>query len=687
MMLFPRSSLISIALGAALPLLLAHPAHPANAVRGYKSRACGLDMNHNGKIGECSNHAGGFATCPDCIVCNGQGGVTSPRDVDGDGLNEREIYVACGSGTDNGTCGDPGSPCNTINYALNTRAPSFSEQRIVCFRGTCSNEPSGGMAPGPDGSNVMYTRTKLGNEVRNFNYPKDPTMVIGWDFNNNGDYPPHDTSDTAVVNGAGKVGFISGTPNHTEFAHFTIRDYGRDDLGAAAGDQQVWNFSASSNGQPGNAYLHDLENINILRGNTFADQADILVALWNVKWSYLSMENSLCQDCGGYMFRGSSDDVTPGYGPFRFKNLTWRARGGTASGVSGAGAIGVKVWGPGNGWEWLDNIWDMNLANWTPGDYHYAYCMIMAQCTQDIDIINNEFLDCTVQGIQIHPDGGSSFCQSRPITNVNIAQNIFRNTRALPSNSCCANFVHLQGASTGGAPSSVYLNNVTIANNFFSSTLTGDSGYSAAILSAGGRNGSSDPGTFRIVNNTIHGTYQADRGCGCYRGSIVLDNEDSSQFPADNFVIMDNNVSGINGTAPSRAINVQTRPSNFQADDNVYNSQGTFIWNGGGEMNLATWRTNLGGCPGTNKDCNSLANCVPSYVNAASGDFHLNTSDTCARGHGADLLTMFSGLTLLDVDIDRDLRPSGAWDVGADQAGLLAPLAAPRLLEVVPLTP
>src|SRR5439155_10991253 len=78
--LSPRISLISIAFGAGLPLLLLHP---AEAARGYKSRACGLDMNRNGIVGECANHAGGFATCPDCSVCNGQGGVTSPRDVDG----------------------------------------------------------------------------------------------------------------------------------------------------------------------------------------------------------------------------------------------------------------------------------------------------------------------------------------------------------------------------------------------------------------------------------------------------------------------------------------------------------------------------------------------------------------------------------------------------------------------------
>src|SRR5207249_8579106 len=196
MTLSPRISLISIAFGAGLPLLLLHPAEAAVVARGYKSHACGLDMNRNGIIGECSNHAGGVATCPDCSVCNGQGGVTSPRDVDGDGQNEAEIYVACGSGTDNSSCGDPGSPCNTIDFALNTRAPALSGQKIVCFRGTCSSENA--IGPGPDGlstangtwpsgvsascnSNPYYTRPKdvSGNEVRDFRYACNPTMLIG----------------------------------------------------------------------------------------------------------------------------------------------------------------------------------------------------------------------------------------------------------------------------------------------------------------------------------------------------------------------------------------------------------------------------------------------------------------------------------------------------------------------------
>src|SRR5437016_9820407 len=99
--LSPRISLISIAFGAGLPLRLLHP---AEAARGYQSRACGFDMNHNGIIGECRNHSpNGLGSpgddCPDCHVCDG---VT--KDPDGDGVNENIIYVDCKAGTDTSTC-------------------------------------------------------------------------------------------------------------------------------------------------------------------------------------------------------------------------------------------------------------------------------------------------------------------------------------------------------------------------------------------------------------------------------------------------------------------------------------------------------------------------------------------------------------------------------------------------------
>src|SRR5207249_6935444 len=165
-------------------------------------------------------------------------------------------------------------------------------------------------------------------------------------------------------------------------------------------------------------------------------------------------------------------------------------------------------------------------------------CMIMAQCSQNIDIINNEFDDCWSQGVQLQSNA-FGFCDTRPVDNVNILRNVFRNTRALASGACCANFIKLQGAQNGIA-SSAYVNNVTIADNFFSTTQTGDAGYTSAILSSAGRNGASIPGTIKIVNNTFDGNYQGNRSCGCTRGAVATNNEDGGDTLANNYIIKDN---------------------------------------------------------------------------------------------------------------------------------------------------
>ena len=82
--------------------------------RGYTARACGLDMNRNGIIGEVA----------DCNVCDG-----TTTDDDGDGQVEDLYYVDSVSGTDNGSCGASGSPCKSISYTIDNRGTACSPSR------------------------------------------------------------------------------------------------------------------------------------------------------------------------------------------------------------------------------------------------------------------------------------------------------------------------------------------------------------------------------------------------------------------------------------------------------------------------------------------------------------------------------------------------------------------------------
>jgi len=71
---------------------VAAAARATTPTRGYVSRACGFDTNHNGVVGEAG----------ECNYCDG---VTA--DPDGDGVDEDINYISCDTSTDNTTCGAP----------------------------------------------------------------------------------------------------------------------------------------------------------------------------------------------------------------------------------------------------------------------------------------------------------------------------------------------------------------------------------------------------------------------------------------------------------------------------------------------------------------------------------------------------------------------------------------------------
>jgi len=228
----------------------------ASPARGYQARACGLDMNRNGILGEAA----------DCKVCDGM-----TLDPDGDGDLEDMFYIDCGSGVDSATCGSPTNPCRTIAYAWNERADGAGAgagaEDILCFRGICTDEEN--TAPGVSGDPGVYLKPREGSEVRDWQLPRNPTMLVGWDHDADGRYPPFDSDDTAVLDGGVKSlkrAFhfnLNGVQSYIEVAHFTARDYGR--FGASSTDlgfMRVGNTGPQST----HVYLHDLQLERINRG-------------------------------------------------------------------------------------------------------------------------------------------------------------------------------------------------------------------------------------------------------------------------------------------------------------------------------------------------------------------------------------------------------------------------------------
>jgi hypothetical protein len=615
------------------PQASAQSASPALG-RGYRARACGFDMNHNGAFGEPA----------DCHVCDGV--TTNPY---GSGTAPNMIYVSCQTGADSSTCGSPGNPCGSIQYAWNYRtgSPSSPSADIICFRGTCHEQ---GIMPGVSGKAGTYTVPATGSEAIPWQLPTRPTMLVGWDFNQNGQYPPFDTQDEAVLEGTGlaQALLLNGNQanSNVELAHFTVRNYG---TGVNANPTGFIELSDGAFGLSSGIYIHDISIQDVNRGKPL-DSPNIIFDFFgsNAQLSYLAVENVEILNAGGYVARGAALSSGPDNGPYRFKNITWKALGCNASGAGAcadppneAHVIGWKLWGYVSQIEILDSVLDLNTAAWTP--YGVAFgstAFVPAQCSQGWTIRNNEIDDfkvgLTVQG---YAAGYCDGVTARPVDRVTFDRNTFRNT-----------FTHWQWGDNGvqilgGGPNpQTSIGSVLVSNNFFSST----PGWQSMAYINAGNAGGPDPGVLQFANNTmISNLYRTDFG------AITL--QKSSTF-APQAIVVKNNVFGGLGAGGEQNIHADYAPLAWDAAANVFDPSGTFVWNGSPVGTLAAWRQ------ATAHDSTSRQ-CYPSLVDAASGDFHLAAADSCARGLGVALTGLFGW------DIDGFSRPAaGPWDAGASEA-------------------
>jgi hypothetical protein len=610
--LIHRSLRPSLAAGALVLVLMVSLAEAQT--RGYQSRPCGFDLNFNGVVGEPA----------DCNVCDG---VTT--DVDGNGVADDLRYVDCGGGTDSGAC-TPAAPCRTVPFAQNALgAPGGNQIQAICVRGTCN---SAQWRPSLSGAAGTYLRPATGTQGRAFQYPRYPVMLVGWDTDNDGAYPPHDSTQPqpAVFDGNGAGATLSffendNSQDRIEVAHLTIRDYNANGVSVEGGGTTI---DPNPSGDADHLAFHDL----VIATSSAGGEGGWTRAYGGNNANWHVYDNIQVPAFQGFVgWRGECVDGT-NCGPVRFQKVS------ITQTVGSTGSPGGKAWGWWSDVEVLDSTFTCNNT----GNYGWR----VLQCNQGARLINNEWTNCLTAGIDIQP-GDPDSCDSpaRPVTNVVIDRN---QINATTGNGFGGRCIMVEDSAGNGDE---YLADLTITNNVCSARGNGASAWDSCFLIGGGTSGSGDlPGVYTIANNTC----AMDVGNGFRRGALYITNDviGSASRRQQDFVIRNNIFTG-QGSGDSVWVETPSR-SAISASANVCDPQA---------------------------DCaafeGSPLRCDPSFVNAGGGDVHLQSGDTCARDRGVAV----AGVT---ADVDGQARPQGAgWDIGADEVGSGGGgIAPPVLLDV-----
>ncbi len=506
--------------------------------KGYHLRPCGFDMDRNGVIGEQT----------DSKVGDGR-----TVDPDGDGIDEDLIYVDADTGSDETGSGTASAPYKSISKAMAiVDGPGDGAEDIICISGVFHETitlPFGGV-PG------HYKRD-------GFQFPKNPLMLVGWDKDGDGQYPPFDKDDVAVLDGQKTLPVAVDTiprkhNRYIEIAHLTIRDYGYQEKVKSTAFNLFY-----FGGLESHVYIHDVELYNINRGHCALrnHSQSIVLSFWGQPFTDVAFINNKVQDFGAYFCRGAIHEEG---GRYRFQNNSLRMDPGEETDARRS-AAGWKLWGRFSGCEIVDNVIDMNCRQWS--SHGFATGVKPCQGTRDWQIRGNVMIDLGVT-LQSYAKG---YLMHRPIDNIVIDRNLFWMTDAERGKLPTA--VHLAGYA--GAPKDETIQNVTISNNLMLSVGGWQPG---AILCTVGNKESPQEGTIRIVGNTMHGAPT--------EAMLVI--RPTAALKHNSFVIRNNVFHTTDGVR--RQIDVGYRPTDFNCDENIYSPEGTFVWRNGPALSIEQWK-------------------------------------------------------------------------------------------------
>ena len=343
---------------------------------------------------------------------------------------------------------------------------------------------------------------------------------------------------------------------------------------------------------------------------------------------------------------------------------------------TGEGAQTVDIWAQGSNILIHDN---------TLKDANAVIQYVTSGATSNVQIYNNT-ISRGGWGIGINPSGNSA-----NLTNLQI----YNNEIIAASNWYTASgYIHENGIIVYGTTASTNtVTNAQIYNNYIHGETNPDGswdassgGYTAFIFFCDITGATATT----IYNNLLVGvsgdpkngyitvTINEASGVGIYNNTII---GYSSGYPMGiwidphydsytcNPTVENNIVKGNYYAASYYLLGTDTTPV-IDYNDYYNNNTVGYAYKIGAYDTLASWRTALGGCPGTGHECNSIAT-----------NPNLNTNYTPkitspVVGTGANLTSL--GIAELNKDLAGNARPSnGAWDIGAYQYESVVPDTTP----------
>lgn len=724
-----------------IPFLLNLPVIAQAVTIGYEGRTCGFDMDDDGRVGENGTQKfcqGGIndderclvdSDCPgstcantgstnndDCNVCDG-----NTTNVDGVAGDENQIYVDCNSGSD-ANSGTSGSPFRTLGRAFTEVATDDGDsvQDIICFKSTCSLQNGSGvnaLSHNVSGVSGTSTRSKRGDDAYSYSYATKPVMLVGWDFDNDGSYPPIDIEaeppiiDGCSQNGGCAAGTGSGTTyalafdsagsDLIEFAHFKVQNYGE---GCALG-QQCGVFHADQSDSTFN-YLHDLD-LNYIGYNS-ADGGDTsnqgVFRYFAILSTNLAIENNWIHNHDTYPLRSPGSGAYSQY--FRFKNNT----------ISHPQVDSSS--GPTRFWfrkyvEITNNKWDHSMVPSGNSALNDGPLSIV-ESNYYVYVTGNEWIDvprAITTGYLV--DSGSAN-RTEPSDGLYIRRNKFTYTRNInsvtrtlaiapsatdgiersectgsctPTSTCFSssgfdvnsNCECNDGGDGHGGWSNVYVEGNLFdyrAYNTSTNTL-----YSAFEYQNGNNCGASNDvfGPLYFQNNTILGFNPSTKWnttciTGCIRGMLLigmvnnnsrdLRNTDGDVYIRNNvFTGLDNDFVLINRKAGDDGFGPISGPAYFDPgvdlfmDRNVYNGTNIAFWSEGAQTTGTTAAAALSAFQTQSGEEDNGKTCSLASSFDTDG-YHLLTGDTCAKDAGGTTTCVGScsgNADCLATDPDHDI--------------------------------